>query len=1541
MFGTISTGYTKTKKNVWSYTAILFLCILISSPAFGVIYINGHSIICKGTTTTMSTYYPGGRWSISNPAICTIDSLSGALTGVNAGTAIITYVLGTATSTRDITITTSAPDIYNHEPVICRRAGTNYYSHTGGGRFYSSNSAIATVDSITGQAIGVSGGTAIITYNSGSACGTAAIGLTVRPYSAPVLTGDATLCRSQTAAFTSDITTGYWRSTENATDIDSVTGVVRPIAVGNDWISFNTTDGCSSNVFLTVSLDAFAMSGPSSACAGSSILLSSGGDYSHFWRSSDTSVAAVLNAGVNGIVTGVAPGTAIITYATQNNCIATRTVTISAATCTGTPTAGTTTFRTGGLTSGSADTLMLTGHSTCGSILQWQDSPDGTTWTDLPRGNVAPLRINPLTSANYRCKVKCVSSGLVSYSNTVFIPKTYTITGHSVLATPSTSCTPSRFCISASGVSNTLNAITNYGDGASDTMTLSSSTACNAIFTHDYLLPGVYTVKHIIRSGAFPFDSVSFSYDNQYCKMLPIRFFYDRNNNALFDYGEDLYPIVARTRVDSNGIPIDTISSVGGFYYRAKGPAGTIYKFSVLSEYNYIVTAPSTGILSDTITAIVNNYPTKYFGISCGTIPSAFDLRANAGINTKRRFVRGIIRVDNISCGIAAPVVALTFSPRLAFASSLPSPDSVVGNVAYWHFDPINYFRQVGIDYNLIPRDSILTIGDTLQTKIKVYPLSGDIDTNSNKITRDDIVRSGYDPNTMEVSPDGQILPCTELTYTVHFENTGNDTAYNVHVMDTLPPYVDVRTLRMVYASAPMNVVSSTWSGQNVLKFDFPNIKLWDSSHRDKNNGMFVFKVKVKPGLADGIVIPNRAGIYFDDNEVVLTNTAVNTIGMAPIAGVDTICTAASTQLLCASAGGVWSASNANATVIEGLVRGVTAGRDTISYTITTGCATRTRTKMITIKQQVTPNITIVRPILPLCPDSLATFNTSIVNGGPSPAIRWKVNGTNVGAGTAHTYRPANNDILTATLTNTDMCASPQVVTDRDTIHVAPLPAILSVTGPDSVCTGAHITLLCATPGGIWTATNGNATVDTGIVRGIYAGKDTIRYTVTTTCATRTAVKTITINQSVTPHISIVSPGLPLCADSTFTFSAHIDNGGIAPVIKWKVNGADADTGASYTYTPANNDIITATLTNNDVCASPRVVTDADTLSTIAIPDVQPITGPDTVCRGATILLQSASPGGIWTASNANATVNEGTVSGITPGKDTIIYTISTPCASRSSAKEVTILPVLTPAVSINQPTIAPCAGNPITLTTTIVNGGAAPIITWKVNGTNTIAGQEYTYTPNNRDIVTVTATSTLKCLSTATAKDVDTIAVTALPTLSVADKLGGNIEAGKTDTFTATGNSLGQYPTYQWHINSRDISGATNSVFVTNQLANGDTVMCVATASGSCTGYTATAAMAVIVTQPTIWPASPTLTPNPNKGLFTIKGHIGGQTYTGDAHIVIKNAVGQTQYTSTVAVTNGIINETLQLSGSVARGVYVATVIANGATSNIKFVVE
>ena len=86
--------------------------------------------------------------------------------------------------------------------------------------------------------------------------------------------------------------------------------------------------------------------------------------------------------------------------------------------------------------------------------------------------------------------------------------------------------------------------------------------------------------------------------------------------------------------------------------------------------------------------------------------------------------------------------------------------------------------------------------------------------------------------------------------------------------------------MRMVLSSAQMNLSKiKDIAGQTIIKFDFPNINLLDSSHHGLCTGTLIFTVNTRPGLPDSSVLTNRAGIYFDYNPVVMTNSVVNKVG--------------------------------------------------------------------------------------------------------------------------------------------------------------------------------------------------------------------------------------------------------------------------------------------------------------------------------------------------------------------------------------------------------------------------------------------------------------------------------------------------------------------------------------------------------------------------------------------------------------------------------------------------------------------------------------
>ena len=67
-------------------------------------------------------------------------------------------------------------------------------------------------------------------------------------------------------------------------------------------------------------------------------------------------------------------------------------------------------------------------------------------------------------------------------------------------------------------------------------------------------------------------------------------------------------------------------------------------------------------------------------------------------------------------------------------------------------------------------------------------------------------------------------------------------------------------------------------NGQNIILFDFPNIDLADSSDHINCHGMFKYTIRNFSNTPVGTDIDHRVGIYFDYNDVVLTNTATTQV---------------------------------------------------------------------------------------------------------------------------------------------------------------------------------------------------------------------------------------------------------------------------------------------------------------------------------------------------------------------------------------------------------------------------------------------------------------------------------------------------------------------------------------------------------------------------------------------------------------------------------------------------------------------------------------
>lgn len=140
-----------------------------------------------------------------------------------------------------------------------------------------------------------------------------------------------------------------------------------------------------------------------------------------------------------------------------------------------------------------------------------------------------------------------------------------------------------------------------------------------------------------------------------------------------------------------------------------------------------------------------------------------------------------------------------------------------------------------------------------------------------------------YDPNDKQGLPLGYgplryIEPRTELEYTIRFQNTGTDTAFTVRIIDTLSGLFDVRTLRVGASSHPYEF---ELIGPGILHFRFPDIRLPHKGIDEAGSQGFVrYSVAPREQVALETDLHNRAGIYFDFNLPIVTNTTQHRIGV-------------------------------------------------------------------------------------------------------------------------------------------------------------------------------------------------------------------------------------------------------------------------------------------------------------------------------------------------------------------------------------------------------------------------------------------------------------------------------------------------------------------------------------------------------------------------------------------------------------------------------------------------------------------------------------
>lgn len=155
------------------------------------------------------------------------------------------------------------------------------------------------------------------TNNSGYSQSTPGVKLTLLG-ALPPITGTATVCANATTLLSNAASGGTWSSGNTSVATINTSGLVTGITAGTSVIMYTAGSGCTATRTVTVNPSPTAITGTTSICVGATTVLScaTGGGVS--WTSSNSSVATI--GSMSGVLTGISPGTAAITYTVASGC---------------------------------------------------------------------------------------------------------------------------------------------------------------------------------------------------------------------------------------------------------------------------------------------------------------------------------------------------------------------------------------------------------------------------------------------------------------------------------------------------------------------------------------------------------------------------------------------------------------------------------------------------------------------------------------------------------------------------------------------------------------------------------------------------------------------------------------------------------------------------------------------------------------------------------------------------------------------------------------------------------------------------------------------------------------------------------------------------------------------------------------------------------------------------------------------------------------------------------------------------------------------
>ena len=571
------------------------------------------------------------------------------------------------------------------------------------------------------------------------------------------------------------------------------------------------------------------------------------------------------------------------------------------------------------------------------------------------------------------------------------------------------------------------------------------------------------------------------------------------------------------------------------------------------------------------------------------------------------------------------------------------------------------------------------------------------------------------------------------------------------------------------------------------------------------------------------------------------------------------------------------------------------AGSYTVRTTNSNGC-TSNASASVEVNVTALPN---APAITAAGPTSFCVGGSVILTSSAATGNQWFKDGIAIPGATTATYTATTQGVYTVTATNNSGCTSVASAATTVTVNSNPATPTITAGGVTTFCEGGLVILISSSASGNQWYVDGSPIpgANGGTLTALTSGTYTVIASVNGCSSSQSAGVTVTVNPiPSTPTISASGP-TTICAGESVVLTSSSATGN-----QWYQNGNLIPSSTGSTYTATTSGTYTVIVTQNGCSSLPSA---GITVTVNAVPASPTIStnAATSFCAGGNVTL-SATPGTAYQWYNNGNAMSGGITQNWTAsnsGTFTVAVQNNGCWSSPSASTVVTVNPLPTaPTATVTQPTCSVSTG-------TITVSSSTSGLLFSIDGMNYGSGIFNNIAPSTYNLTAKDAAT--GCISSAT-----TVVVNGAPSAPATPA----IAAGGPLTF-CSGNSVVLTCVYplstltQWYKDGVAIPGEINMTYT-------------ATSAGSYTVELITNGCASPISAPIVI----TVNPIPNTPIINASGPL---TICGNGNVALTSSASSgNQWYLNGNILNG---ETGSTYTATASGNYTVITTANGCTSS------